>query len=78
MHKFCQQIKSKCQRCKYFRKISEEKNQIKICKICQGNNEKGLLIQSIGEDGNEEYAHTFCLLVHNLWTIEDGSLKGVT
>ena len=76
VHRTCQKVDNRCHRCRYGRTGNAEKKQSGYCYICNRECEKGLMIVTVTKRAPHRYAHNFCLLLHNLWKIEERACLG--
>lgn len=74
-HRLCHSFRNKCMKCKYSRKTTDEKGSKPYCFICRRDKEQGISIEILKEEGEEHYAHTFCLLTCGLWEIQDQKIS---
>jgi hypothetical protein len=76
IHRHCQKVDNRCHRCRFGRTSNAEKSKTGFCYICRREREKGLMILTVTNRSPHYFAHNFCLLIHNLWRVEDGEFKG--
>lgn len=76
VHQSCQNLENRCHRCRYSRTSNKEKQLSSYCYICHRDNEKGTMIQTVTNQYPHQYAHSYCLLLHKYWKIEQGAVKG--